>query len=53
MDNTVKEKRKTWKQWGNGGTKEKYLKAKKAAKTVVHFAKRDTQREQFASINSN
>ena len=31
----------------------RYLKAKKAAKTVVSFAKRDAQTEQFASINNN
>ena len=53
VDNIVKEKRKAWKQWKNGGTKEEYLKAKKAAKTAVYFVKRDAQTEQFASINNS
>ena len=53
VDNAVKEKRKARKQWENGGTKEVYLKAKKAAKIVAYFAKRDAQTEQFASINNN
>ena len=50
VDNAVKEKRKGWKQWKNGGTKQEYLKAKKTAKTAVYFTKRDAQTEQFASI---
>ena len=53
MGNAVKEKQKAWKQWKNGGTKEEYLKAKKAAKTAVYFVKRDAQTEQFATINNN
>ena len=31
----------TWKRWKNRGSKDEYLKAKKAAKTAVYFAKRD------------
>ena len=53
MNNTVKVKRKAWKQWNSGGSKEEYLKAKRAAKTAVYFAKKDAQTEQFASINNN
>ena len=53
MDNAVKEKRKAWKQCKKGDTKEEYLKAKKAAKTAVYFAKSNAQTEQFASINNN
>ena len=52
MDNAVEERQKTWKQRKNGGTKEEYLKAKKAVKTAVYFAKRDAETEQFASINN-
>ena len=52
MDNAVTEKRKAWKQWKNGDTKEEYLKAKKVAKTAVYLAKKFAQTEQFASINN-
>ena len=52
MDNAVTEKRKAWKQWKNGDTKEEYLKAKKVAKTAVYLAKKVAQTEQFASINN-
>ena len=53
VDNAVKRNRKAWKQRKNGGTKEEYLKAKKADKTAVCFAKRDAQTKEFASINNN
>ena len=36
MNNAVNGKQKAWKLWKNGGTKEEYLKAKKAAKVGVH-----------------
>ena len=39
MDNAVEERQKTWKQRKNRGTKEEYLKAKKAAKTAVILQK--------------
>ena len=48
VDNAVKVKWKAWKQWKSGGSKEEYLKAKRAAK-----AKKVTQTNQFASINNN
>ena len=48
----MKEKRKAWKQWKNGGTKEGYLKDKETAKTAVFFAKRNAQ-TQFASSNNS
>ena len=53
MNNTVKVKRKAWKQWNSGGSKEEYLKAKRAAKTAVYFAKKDAQTEQFADSDKN
>ena len=53
VDNVIKEKRKAWKLWKNGGSKEEYLKTKKAAKTAVYYAKKDAQTEQFSSINNN
>ena len=45
VGNAVKEKRKAWKQWKSGGTKEEYLKAKKADKTAVSFAKKKIHRQ--------
>ena len=45
VDNAVKEKQKVWKPWKNGGTKEEYLKAKKAAKTAVYFVKKNMHRQ--------
>ena len=36
VNNAVNGKQKAWKLWKNGGTKEEYLKAKKAAKVGVH-----------------
>lgn len=41
------------KQWKSGGSKVEYLKAKRAAKAAVYFAKKDAQAEQFPSINKN
>ena len=53
MYNAVIEKRKAWKQWKNGGTKEQH----KAAKTAGYFAKTEAKTEQWkdrtASINNN
>ena len=40
VKNAVKEKRKAWKQWKNGGAKEKYLKAKKLLKQTIFCEKR-------------
>ena len=53
VDNIIKEKRKAWKQWKNGGCKEDYIRVKRAAKTAVYIAKRDAQTQQFGSINNN
>ena len=50
MDNAVKEKRKAWKKWKNGGTKERIFESQK---TALYFSKKDAQTEQFASINNN
>ena len=53
VNNAVIEKRKAWKQWKNGGTKELH----KAAKTAGYFAKSEAKTEQLkdrtASINNN
>ncbi len=53
VDKIIKEKRKAWKDWQKGGSKEAYLKVKRKAKTAVYTAKRDAQTEQFRDINSN
>ena len=45
LDNAVKVKRKTWKQWKGGGSKEGYLKVIRAAKTAAYFPMKDAQAE--------
>ena len=43
LDNAVKVKHKTWKQWKGGGSKEGYLKVKRAAKTAAYRPMKDAQ----------
>ena len=50
MDNAVKEKRKAWNQWKNGGTKKECLKARKTAKTAVYFVKSDAQKNSLPAL---
>ena len=49
VNHVICEKRKAWKLWKSGGSKEVYLQAKSA----VYIAKRDAQTEKFGSINNN
>ena len=51
VDNAVKEKRKAWKQWKNGGTKKNIWKPKMLLKHL-YVAKWDAQTKQFASTNN-
>ena len=46
----VKDKRKLWKAWKQGGDKEEYLKAKRAAKKAVYEAKKIAEQERFGNI---
>ena len=49
IESLVKQKRKLWKEWRKGCSKEKYLEAKKKAKSGVNVAKRKTQEENLVS----
>ena len=42
------EKRRSWKVWKNGGSKEDYAKAKKVAKRAVFTAKRKALDDKFS-----
>ena len=52
MDNAVKMKQKAQKHWKSGDPKEGYLKAWRATKAAVYFAKKDVQAGQFANVNN-
>ena len=52
IEKVIREKRKLWKDWKMGGSKEKYLVAKKAARRAVYFAKKESQQKTFDEINS-
>ena len=47
----VKEKRKLWKLWKKGGSKEPYLIAKRRAKSVVYTAKKNASEAQFNCLH--
>lgn len=47
------ERSKTWKLCKNGGTTGEYLKAKKGARTVLYFVKKDAHTKRSASISNN
>ena len=53
VDSLVKQKRKLWKEWQKGGSKEKYLEAKRKAKLGVYVAKRKAQEEKFSQLESS
>ena len=52
VDDVVKEKRRKWKQWELGGSKEEYQLAKKAASRAVYDAKQQAQSEYFRDKNT-
>ena len=45
----MSEKRRLWKLWKAGGSKDKYLDAKSKARHAVYAAKRNAEKEKFAS----
>ena len=53
VDSLVKQKRKLWKEWQKGGSNEKYLEAKRKAKSGVYVAKRKAQEEKFSQLESS
>ena len=49
INDVIMEKRRLWKVWKNGGSKEEYAKAKKVAKHAVFTAKRKALDEKFSN----
>ena len=52
VDKAVKEKRRLWKAWQNGESKERYLAAKREAKSVVYAAKKSAQEQKFSNLEN-
>ena len=53
MSKAVAEKRRLWKAWKKGGSKEEYLLAKKASKKAVFAAKRAADDIKFSKFNED
>ena len=53
VENAVSEKRRLWKAWRNGGSKEEYLNAKRASKRAVFIARKIAEDDQFSDIKEN
>ena len=51
VSNLIKNKRKLWKEWQKGGSKELYLAAKRKAKSGVYLAKKVAQEQKFRDLN--
>ena len=49
----ISEKRRLWKLWKASGSKDKYLNAKRKARHAVYTAKRNAEKEKFASVKNN
>ena len=49
----ISEKRRLWKLWKAGESKDRYLDAKRKARHVVYTAKRNAEKEKFASVKDN
>lgn len=52
VSNVIKEKRKLWKEWKNGGSKEAYHNAKKLAKRSVYQAKKNAEKSKIENLES-
>ena len=52
VDKYIKEKRRLWKPWKMGGSKEDYLAAKKSAKRAAYNAKKVAQETRVTEINT-
>ena len=53
VDELIKVKRKLWKAWKNGESKENYIRAKRAAKHAVYKAKKNAEQTKFANLKEN
>ena len=49
----VKEKKIKWKEWKKGGSKQKYLEAKRTAKRAVYLSKKKVDTAKFANVEKN
>ena len=49
----ISEKRRLWKLWKAGGSKDKYLDAKRKAHHAVYTAKRNAEKEKLASVKDS
>ena len=49
----ISEKRRLWKSWKAGGSKDRYLDAKRKARHSLYIAKRNAEKEKFASGKDN
>ena len=52
VDFAIKEKRRLWKEWQKGGDKEKYLRAKRTAKSTVYSARKHAQEVKYGNLRS-
>ena len=50
VDQCIKEKRRLWKEWKSGGSKNLYLEAKRRVRTAVYAAKAEAERNRFADV---
>ena len=50
VDQAVKKKRQLWKEWKQGGSKERHLQAKEDSKIAVYAAKKSAEEERFSNI---
>ena len=53
VDNVITEKRKAWKEWKQGGSREEYNRKKREAKKAVYQAKRVAEDTKFAEVTRN
>ncbi len=50
VDRAIKEKRRLWKEWKAGGSREQYAEAKRIAKSKVYAAKKEAEMSSFQNI---
>ncbi|XP_048587465.1 uncharacterized protein LOC125570198 [Nematostella vectensis] len=53
VSSVIDEKRRLWKVWKKGGSKQEYLTSKRTAKSIVRAAKRKAEASKFASVEKD
>ena len=53
VEECISKKRKLWKEWQKGGSKEPYLLAKRKAKQAVYLARKAAQDAKFGDLSLN